>query len=98
MSAGILIVLKGSDDQDYFSAETLESGFLERIIDFSTNSRRGAKGLCADAAMAPNEASAPISRPRRLARDCKRLPEMLAGPHRMVFATLMLMNDREVLA
>jgi len=58
----------------------------------------GAKRLCADAAMAPNEASAHISRSRRLARDCERLPETLAGPHLMVFATLMLMNDREILA
>jgi hypothetical protein len=60
----------------------------------------GAKRLYADAAMAPNEASAPTSRPRRLTRDGERLPEMLAGPHRMVFATLMLMlmNDREILA
>jgi hypothetical protein len=48
--------------------------------------------------MTPNEASVPISRSRRLARDCERLPEMLAGPHRMVFATLMLMNDQEILA
>jgi len=41
-----LIVLKGSDDQDYFSAETLESGFPERVIDFSANSRRRKQALC----------------------------------------------------
>jgi len=46
VSAGIVIVLIGSDDQDYFSAETLESGFLERVIDFSTNSRRRREALC----------------------------------------------------
>jgi hypothetical protein len=48
--------------------------------------------------MAPNEASAPVSRSRRLAHDCERLLETLAGPHRVVFATLMLMNNREILA
>ena len=45
-SAGIVIVLRGSDDQDYFSAITLESGFLERAIDFSENSRRRKEALC----------------------------------------------------
>ena len=75
-----MIVLRGSDDRDYFSIWTLESGYLERVIDFSANSRRRMR-LCADAAMEPNEASAPISRPRRLARDCERLPETLAGLH-----------------
>jgi len=40
-----------------------------------------AKRLCAVAAMAPNGASDPMSRSRRLARDCERLPETLAGLH-----------------
>src|SRR5262245_30934389 len=46
VSAGIVIVLRGSDDQDHFFARTLESGFLGRVIDFSANSRRRKEALC----------------------------------------------------